>query len=117
MTKQRVAGILIGLAFNFGVFGQRPAIQSGRPSCDNSADPFGEITNPHVIAARRELDRLRQLDTESSSKAPTQAGDQGAKQWVVSAEQLRHPLSRKGNNLLQKAQKYAHSEQHEKSIE
>ena len=92
-------------------------MQSNRPSWDNPADPFGQITNPHVIAARRELERLRQLDTDSSGKAATQAGDQSAKQWVVSAEQLRHPLSRKGNNLLQKAQKYAHSQQHEKSIE
>jgi Tfp pilus assembly protein PilF len=92
-------------------------MQPGRPSWDNSTDPFGEITNPHVIAARRELDWLRQINTDSSSKTTTQAGGQGPKQWVVSAEQLRHPLSRKGRNLLQKAKQYAQSRQHEKSIE
>jgi Tfp pilus assembly protein PilF len=92
-------------------------MQRGRPGWDNSTDPFGEITNPHVIAARRELDRLRQLETGSAGGSAEQTGDGRSKQWVVSAEQLRHPLSRKGSSLLQKAKKYAQSQQHDKSIE
>lgn len=117
MTKQRAAGILIGFAVNIGVFAQMPAMQPGRPSWENYSDPFGETTNPHVIAARRELDRLRHLSTDSAGSATVRTGDQGPQQWVVSAQELRHPLSRKGNKLLKKARNYAQSQQHDKSIE
>jgi tetratricopeptide (TPR) repeat protein len=117
MLQQRAAGIWIGFVFHLGLFGQVPAMQPGRPGWGNSTDPFNEITNPHSISARRELDRLRGLDTETSGGSPTQTAAPGPKQWLVSAEELRHPLSRKGNNLLLKAKKYAQSQQHDKSIE
>jgi Flp pilus assembly protein TadD len=77
------------------------------PPDDPAEESFGE--RPHSVFDRLE----RKLAQETWPRPESSSSPAG----TVSVEQLRHPLTRKGGQLLERAQRYAKAGEHRKAIQ
>jgi len=92
------------------LFGQqlnRPYIPPSESWGNPADDVFGE--RPHSVFDSLE----RKYAAESVAQQETSSGPAG----TVSVHQLRHPLSRKGRQLLERGERYAKSGEHFKAIQ
>ena len=87
----------------------------GQPS-DRSYLPAAEYDQPDEVFGERVHSVFDEIERTLAPHRLTQQEASSGPAGTVSVDQLRHPLSRKGQQLIERGQRYAKANQHAKAI-
>jgi len=130
MRERRWSGLWIGMVLPMGaLFGQviAPALQTGdwnsfpnspgNPSVmSRYPDSWGRTTGGRALPTEIGRPELSDAEDPWANQRALLNQATGGNRWTISADELRHPPSRKGRQLLENALKSSKANDHEKSI-